>query len=378
MNFSISRDLLLDNLLIMQRGLPLRTSLPILTTIKFDVREDYIILTSSNTDIAIQVLIDNKDDLSIGKSGVLTIPGKFLIDIIRKATSERIEFDLIEDRIVIIKSNRSEFKLRLMDALDYPDIDFLSNDTEPLIIDAKLLKTIIKETSYAASSSEKRPILTGVNLKYKNNELLAVATNSYRLSQKNIKLRSKADDFDIVIPSTNLDELNKILDTNTSDIDVFVSHNKVLFKIDNIMFQSSLLEGTYPNTERIIPTEFPVSIPFNKDELLLAAERVSLLSPRDRDTNYNIIKLKLNSNKTVELTSNNKEIGDAQEVLLPTGDIKGSIINIAFSSRHLLDALKSFNSSEVLINFAGEVKPFVLKSLDDDSLLHLILPVRID
>lgn len=377
MNFSINRDLLLDNLLIMQRGLPLRTSLPILTNIKFDVREDHIVLTSSNTDIAIQVLLEDKD-ITIGKSGVLTIPGKFLIDIIRKATSDRIEFDLVEDRIVVIRSNRSEFKLRLMDSSDYPEIDFLSNEEEPLTIDADLLKTLVKETSYAASTNEKRPILTGVNIKFNNNNLLAVATNSYRLSQKNIKLRSNINNFDIVIPSKNLEDLTKILDTDTTDVNIYVSHNKVLFKMENILFQSSLLEGTYPNTERIIPTEFPVSIPFNKDELLLAVERVSLLSPRDKDTNYNIIKLKLNNDKSVELQSTNKEIGDANEVILPTGDVIGSIINIAFSSRHLLDALRSFNSSEVILNFAGEVKPFILKSTTDDSLLHLILPVRID
>lgn len=377
MNFSINRDLLLDNLLIMQRGLPLRTSLPILTNIKFDVREDHIVLTSSNTDIAIQVLLEDKD-ITIGKSGVLTIPGKFLIDIIRKATSDRIEFDLVEDRIVVIRSNRSEFKLRLMDSSDYPEIDFLSNEEEPLTIDADLLKTLVKETSYAASTNEKRPILTGVNIKFNNNNLLAVATNSYRLSQKNIKLRSNINNFDIVIPSKNLEDLTKILDTDTTDVNIFVSHNKVLFKMENVLFQSSLLEGTYPNTERIIPTEFPVSIPFNKDELLLAVERVSLLSPRDKDTNYNIIKLKLNNDKSVELQSTNKEIGDANEVILPTGDVIGSIINIAFSSRHLLDALRSFNSSEVILNFAGEVKPFILKSTTDDSLLHLILPVRID
>src|SRR5690554_8001280 len=185
-----------------------------------------------------------------------------------------------------------------MDSSDYPDIDFLSNDREPLTIDSELLKTIIKETSYAASTSEKRPILTGVNLKYNDNNLLVVATNSYRLSQKEVKLRSKATNFDIVIPSKNLDELSKILDNNSTDILMYVSHNKVLFKIDNILFQSSLLEGTYPNTSRIIPTEFPVVIPFNKDELLLAVERVSLLSPKDRDTNYNIIKLKLNTDHT--------------------------------------------------------------------------------
>lgn len=377
MTFSINRDILLNSLLIMQKGLPNKTPLPILTSIKFEVREDHIVLTSSNTDIAIQLLIDS-EELSIEKSGTIALPGRFLIDIIRKVTSQRIEFNLIEDRIVVIKADRSEFKLRLMDANDYPEIDFLDGTTEPLVIDANLLKTIIKETSYASATSEKRPILTGVNFKYTDNNLYVVATDSYRLSQKDIKLRSKSEDFDIVIPSKSLDELSKILDNATSDVFVYVSVNKVLFKIDNIIFQTRLLEGTYPNTARIIPTEFPVVIPFNKEDLLSAVERVSLLSPKDKETNYNIIKLKLNQNQTVEIHSTNSEIGDANEVILSSGDVKGSIINIAFSSRYLSESLRSFNSSEIIINFAGEVKPFVIKGNDDENLLHLILPVRID
>ncbi|VEU79941.1 DNA polymerase III subunit beta [Haploplasma axanthum] len=377
MTFSISRDTLLNNLVIMQKGLPNRTPLPILTTIKFEVREDHIVLTSSNTDIAIQVLVD-EDDLTITKSGVVAISGKYLIDIVRKVDSKRIEFSLIEDRIIVIKADRSEFKLRLMDANDYPEIDFLDGTTEPLTIDADLLKNIIRETSYAAAISEKRPILTGVNFKYNENKLYAVATDSYRLSQKELKLRSKSDNFDIVIPSKSLDELSKILDTATSDVHLYVSPNKVLFKIDNILFQTRLLEGAYPNTVRIIPTEFPVVIPFNKEILLSAVERVSLLSPKDKDTNYNIIKLKLNSNHSVEIHSTNSEIGDANEVVSPSADVTGSVINIAFSSRYLVEALKSFNSPEIVINFAGEVKPFVIKGTEDENLLHLILPVRID
>ncbi|MDY0277238.1 MAG: DNA polymerase III subunit beta [Acholeplasma sp.] len=377
MTFSINRDTLLNSLLIIQKGLPNRTPLPILTSIKFEVHEDYIILTSSNTDIAIQVIIED-DDLKISKSGIITIPGKYLIDIVRKVTSQRIEFSLIEDRIIVIKADRSEFKLRLMDANDYPEIDFLNETSEPLIIDANLLKNIIRETSYAAADSEKRPILTGVNFKYNDNNLYMVATDSYRLSQKELKIRSKVDSFDLVIPRKSLDELSKVLDTATSDVNMYVSPNKVLFKIDNILFQTRLLEGNYPNTARIIPTEFPVVIPFNKEYLLSAVERVSLLSSRDKDTNYNIIKLRLNNNKVVEILSTNSEIGDANEEVLPSGDVTGSIINIAFSSKYLIEALKSFNSSEIVINFAGEVKPFVIKGNEDENLLHLILPVRID
>jgi DNA polymerase-3 subunit beta len=144
------------------------------------------------------------------------------------------------------------------------------------------------------------------------------------------------------------------------------------------MFQTRLLEGKYPDTSRIVPTDFPVIIPFNKEELLAAVERVSLLSPRDRDTNYNIIKLTLRSDHVVEVSSTNPEVGDALEEITPNGRVVGSSLQIAFSSRYLIEALKSFASSDITISFAGEVRPFVLNGPLDIDLLHLILPVRID
>jgi DNA polymerase-3 subunit beta len=148
--------------------------------------------------------------------------------------------------------------------------------------------------------------------------------------------------------------------------------------MNKILFQTRLLEGTYPDTMRIIPVEFPVVIPFNKEELLAAVERVSLLSPRDRETNYNIIKMSLRPDRIVEISSTNNEVGDALEEIIPSSDAIGPMIKIAFSSRYLVEALKSFSSSEIHIQFAGEVKPFVIKGSLDVDLLHLILPVRID
>ncbi|MFA7589711.1 MAG: DNA polymerase III subunit beta, partial [Acholeplasmataceae bacterium] len=160
--------------------------------------------------------------------------------------------------------------------------------------------------------------------------------------------------------------------------ELYINPNKVLFKLKEVLFQTRLLEGTYPDTQRIIPTEFPVVIPFNKEELLSAVERVSLLSPRDRDTNYNIIKLSLRPDRIVEINSTNSEVGDALEEIIPSSDVTGEGLKIAFSSKYLVDALKSFSSNEVLIHFAGEVKPFIIKGNLDQDLMHLILPVRID
>ena len=376
MIFSVDRDVLLNQLLIVQKGLPAKTPLPILYALKFEVHEDYMLLTSSNTDVAIQVLIDDHS-LNIKEPGKVAIPGKYLIEIMRKITSQKVEFALIEDKLIVIKADRSEFKLRLMDVEDYPEIDFLDLD-DPIVLDSQLIKTIIKETNYATATSEKRPILTGVNFKYFDNHLYCVATDSYRLSQKNVKLRTHSKQFDIVIPNKSLDEMSKILDGFHDDVELFINPNKVLFKMNKILFQTRLLEGTYPDTMRIIPTDFPVVIPFNKEELLAAVERVSLLSPRDRETNYNIIKMNLRADKVVEISSTNTEVGDANEEIIPSSDVTGPMIKIAFSSRYLVEALKSFSSSEVMIQFAGEVKPFVIKGNLDQDLLHLILPVRID
>ncbi len=376
MIFSIDRDILLTQLLVIQRGLPNKTPLPILYSIKFEVHEDHIVLTTSNTDVAIQVLIDDKS-LNIEKTGKVAVPGRYLIEIMRKITSKRAEFALIEETLIVIKADRSEFKLRLMDIEDYPEIDFLDLD-DPITLDSQLIKTIIKETNFTTATSEKRPVLTGVNFRYQDNHLYCVATDSYRLSRKNVKLRTHSKTFNIVIPSKSLEELNKIIDGVREDIELYINPNKVLFKMNKILFQTRLLEGVYPDTQRIIPTEFPVVIPFNKEELLAAVERVSLLSPRDRETNYNIIRLKLRNDLIVEISSTNSEVGDALEELIPSSDVIGQEITIAFSSRYLVEALKSFSSNEVFLQFAGEVKPFVIKGEYDPDLIHLILPVRID
>jgi DNA polymerase-3 subunit beta len=151
-------------------------------------------------------------------------------------------------------------------------------------------------------------------------------------------------------------------------------HSKILFKYGNILFQSRLLEGNYPETSKLIPTEFPIVIKFNKENLATAIERASLLS--SRDGNNAIVKLNLRQDNIVEITSNSPEIGKVLEEVYPVDEIVGNPFKIAFSSKYILDALKIFNSSEVSINFTGEIRPFIIKGEYDENMLQLILPVR--
>ena len=237
---------------------------------------------------------------------------------------------LIENKVLLIRSDRVEYKLHTMNVEDYPEVNFLENNT-PIKFSAALLKEIIKETNYATSELEKRPILTGVNFKYEDKKLYCVATDSYRLSQKIVDVDHEMEPFNIVIPNKSLDELAKILDYSDGEVEFYIAQNKVLFKIDNILFQTRLLDGVYPDTLRIIPTEFPLSIKFNKNDLLKSVERVSLLSPKERDNQYNIIKLSVKKDQSVEIASTNSEIGDAHEAIIPAEGIDELISHLVLN-----------------------------------------------
>ena len=379
MNLTINREVLLSNLNTVSRGLPSKTPLPILTGIKLYATETDLFMTSSNSDISVEVDITDAS-LIITEPGQTVVPGKFFIDIIRKINSKIINLYLSDDKILVIRADRGEYKLHIMDPLDYPQIDLISLEN-PLTLDANKFSNIIKETVFAASSQEKKPILTGVNFKNENGDLIATATDSFRLAQKKISI-PEYNDFNITVPSKSLEELTKVIDNDIEIINLYLSNNKLLFQFKNVCFQTRLLDGNYPDTSRLIPREFSNVLKFNKDELIDAVERVSLLSPRDKEKEkeltYSIIKLAINTDRLIEISTTNASVGDAKEELIPTGlDVTSQLI-IGFSARYLIEALRSFISTEISINFSGEIRPFIIRGEKDENLTQLILPVRMD
>ena len=372
MNFQINKDILLSSLIIAQKALSNKTPNPALQGIKLDVLNDHLVITTSNSDIAIKLVVKDSS-LVIKKQGSVLIPGKYFIEIIRKLDGLKVVISSIIDNMIRIEADRSDITLNMMDIDDYPELEF-SEKVKSIKINVRTLKTIIRQTAFATSSIENRPILTGVNFKIDGNKLTAIATDSYRLSQKQIELNEVYEPLNIIIPGRSLDELIKVLENNNEMVELHFDQSKILFKYKNLLFQSRLLEGNYPETSKLVPTEFPIVIKFNKETLSTAIERASLLS--SRDGNNAIVKLQLRQDNIVEITSNSPEIGKVLEEVYPVDEIVGSPIKIAFSSKYILDALKIFNSSEITINFTGEIRPFIIKGDYDENMLQLILPVR--
>ena len=379
MNLTIEREILLENLNIVSRGLPSKSPMPILTGIKLYVTETDLFLTASNSDISVEADVTDKS-LVINETGQTVVPGRFFIDIIKKINSKKINLYLSDDKVLIIKADRGEYKLHVMDPLDYPKMDFVALEN-PLELESDVLKSVIKETVFATANTEKKPILTGVNFKHQTGKLIATATDSFRLSQKIITI-PEYKDFNITIPSKSLDDMLKAIDNYNGNISLYFSNNKLLIAYKNICFQTRLLDGNFPDTSRLIPNDFPIIVKFNKDELIDAVERVSLLSPRDKEREkeitYSIIKLSIKKDRTVEISTNNASVGDAKEELLPTSIETTNPINIGFSSRYLIEALRSFISTEISLNLSGEIRPFIIRGDKDANLTQLILPVRME
>jgi len=372
MNFSIQTEVLLNNLLISQKALSTKTPAPYLQGIKLEVNENELVLLTSNSDISIKLSIKD-ESLNIESTGEILIPGRVFVDFIKKLDKGIVEFSVVDNNVLKIHSHNTDLSLNLLNVDDYPEINFYLNDL-PIKLESKIMKSVIRQTTFAASSVENRPILTGVNIRVENDKLIAIATDSFRLSQKKIDIQKNFEDMNVVIPSKSLDELSKVLEMDLDEILIHLNSKSIVFEYGNILFQSRLLEGNFPETSRLIPVEFPIILKFKLDDLAIAVERASLLSIKD---NYNsIVKLSLKPNDEVEITSNSPEIGKVVEEIDPIEKVSTTPIKIAFSSKYFLDALKTFNSSEVYVKFTGEIRPFIIEGTDDQGLIQLILPVR--
>ena len=372
MNFSINREILLQNLTNVSKALSSKIQMPGLAGIKFEVYSDHMLLTASNNEISIQTCINDLSILKINEPGEFVVQGKYLLEIIRKTTSESVEFVSFEENTIKILANKSNFTLNCLQLESFPSISFADSALN-VTLDAINVKQMIRKTAFATSISESRPILTGVSFTCKDNKIEFIATDSFRLAKKYIANNNNYPNINIIIPGRSLEELFKILEDIDEKVEIHCTSTKALFKYRNILFQTRLIDGVYPNIEQLIPSKFITEVTFNKEELISSIERAAIFVTSEMS---NIIKMTLNSNGNVELASTTNQIGVAREELTPLNCTDAFHFEIAFSAKYFLDALKAIDSQNITIHFTGEIKPFTITGDKDFNLIQLILPVR--
>ena len=371
MKLKIKKDLLLDGLNKVSKALSNKSLVPVLQGIKFDLTKKGLVLMASDNDITIEVTLEATEDMEIEREGSIIIQGKYILDIVRKLPDEYINIEVIDDVKISIYTDNSEFNLNGINKNEYPNIN-LDLSKNQLVIDAKVFKSIINQTSFAASNDESRPILTGINFKITGDIMECNSTDSYRLARRVITLSDKVEDnYNIVIPSKNLLEFIKIMDDSSETLELHIFNNKILIKYNNILFQSRLISGTYPNTANLLPDEFILNIKANVNDLYNVIDRASILAT---DKEKNIVTFEIDNNKLF-VRSTSSELGNVEEKMNIEKDTNENL-KISFVAKYMMDALKSFDDDTVSISFVGEVKPIILKSDKDEGLTQLVLPIR--
>ncbi|KKE77545.1 DNA polymerase III subunit beta [Oceanobacillus caeni] len=376
MKFIIQREQLISSVQNVMKAVSSRPVIPILTGIKIEAKEHGITLTGSDSDVSIESYIPREEDGNVNveqiEEGNIVLQAKYFPDIVRKLPEKTVEIESDPNLKVTIRSGKAEFILNGQDADEYPQLPTIQTD-DSFEIPIDLLKGMIKQTVFAVSTMETRPILTGVNLNLSNNVLKFVATDSHRLASREVPISNTNLEFkNIVVPGKSLNELNKILVDSEETVEISVTNNQILFRTKYLNFLSRLLDGNYPETARLIPEQYKTQIQVKTKELLSTIDRASLLAKEERN---NVVRLTTQESQLIEISSNSPEIGNVTEEIMAQL-MEGEELKISFSSKYMIDALKAIEYDEVSIAFTGAMRPFVIRPVNDDSILQLILPVR--
>lgn len=377
MQFSIKRSLFIKNLNDVQRAISSKTTIPILTGLKLVLTEAGLMLTGSDADISIEAFIsadDEKNELEVGSTGSIVLPAHFFGEIVKKLPEDTLTLEVKDNFQTELRSGPAAFTINGLDANNYPNLPVIDTDKQ-VVLDAAVLKQLIAQTVIAVSNQESRPILTGIHLVLANQELLAVATDSHRLSQRKIQLDIDADiHYDVIIPGKSLVELSRTLGDDVENVEMRIAENQVLFVAGTTSFYSRLLEGNYPETSRLIPISSSTQVEFNAPQLLSAIERASLLS---HESHNNVVKLALDpATNKVTIYGNSPDVGNVEESLNGQ-NLSGEELEISFNPDYMKDALRSFGQTEIRVAFTSALRPFTLVPTEDaDHFIQLITPVR--
>lgn len=372
MRFIVKRDEFLKALLIAGRAVNSKSSaMPILANFKFVLNDEGLFVTGSNYELTIQTripyFINDVEVIRNAEEGATLINAKIITDMARKIDSEEISIEVIDQTIALISGGKIRYNLNCIKADEYSDIDLEPTGTK-LQLTKLDFSSLVSQTAFAASTKEQRPILTAMHLEAAEGLLTATTTDSARMARKQIHVDPEMN-FSANVPAKMMVEVDHLLE-GSDKVDIAFSDKKALFTFENTVVATRLVAGEYPNTKNIVPRITNYSLEINASDLAKAIDRVNILSI-DRE---NVVDLNMNGD-IVEISAKSTQVGSASEKL-DMFKFEGNNLQISFNSEFVLSAIRAIGSEDVTFLFVGEMKPFVIKNVNDDSVIQIVTPVR--
>lgn len=324
-------------------------------------------LQGNDFELGIRLTIDG----DIKEPGTLVVGSRYFQELIRKLPGDTIElYKPEEGNSLTITSGSSEFNLVTLHPDDFSLVEQI-HDQDHVNIDSFAMKELIDLTNYAAATDEDRPVFTGALLEIKENEVTMVATDTHRMAVKKITIDEPATTpMRAIIPTKTLAEVSRLLPTdNPAMINIIWNRTQIVFNFESIYIISRLIEGTYPEYEKVIPSQFDSSAVIDRREFAGAVDRVSLLA---KDISYNVIRYDWSENN-VTLSTQNTEIGMAKEDVAV--EFKGTPFTISFNGRYISDILRHSTGDNIHL-FLKQNGPVVIRQDNNPNYTYVVTPVR--
>ena len=339
-------------------------TLPILSCILFEAKKGLLKIKATNLDFGAEVSIPAK----VIEEGILAVPGNVVANFIENISDRTVLLEEKENNLTIT-TERNKTIIKTQNHSDFPNIP--NPNKEFLVkINAKDFINGLASVWYSASTSTIKPELSSIYIYEQNEEIIFVATDSFRLAEKKIKIK-KHDNFSpVLIPNKNIQEIIRILGGLEDDLEINLSKNQLSISVNGLYLVSRLVDGVFPDYKQIIPKEFKTEITLLKQDLINSLKLAHIFSD-----NFNQISVHCLPKKNLfELKTKNNDIGENTNQLKAA--IKGEDIDINFNYRYLADAFSSINADSVFLGFNGLSRPVVLNGGADKSFTYLVMPMN--
>ena len=375
MEFKINSTDLLKALSHIHGIVEVRHTLPILSNIILEAKDDKLILSSTNLDI----YCSDKIKAEVLQSGEVSVSAVTFFEIIKRLPSGSEVLMIMEEgeNEIRLTCGRSKFNLSTLKTDDFPIISDSDLSTN-FVLSADELIRIIDKTKFAVSNEETRYYLNGIFLhKAERNSiqfLRAVATDGHRLAQYDIPLPQGAEDITgIIIPKKTIYELRKVLDDANGDVSVSLNENKIKFSFNDLKVVSKVIDGTFPDYTKVIPQKNDKNFKTNNSDLKNAIDRVSAVAANE-ESKSKAIKFCIENN-SLSLSVESQSKGSANEII----DVNygGDKVDIGFNSKYIIDICNEVDGDEISISLSDSISPAIILDKTDENLFFVLMPMRI-
>jgi len=372
MNFKIDRDSFHQAITEIIRIVPSNTNSAILGGIKISADSDGLTLAASNHDIFIEkeILLSGDGSMEIYESGSIILSAKYLLELVKKMPN-MITISLVENDKIRIQSEEIKIQLSGFNPDDFPKLPELTS-TDSFKMPMDTLIQMIKQTSFAVSHNDSRPVLTGLLLSFQVNKLICAATNSHRLALSEQEIANGIKGT-YILPLQSAKELIRLFSSSSEEITLYTSDRYLIFKSHDITFYSRLIEGTYPNVTILIPEEAKTTIIIERNQLLKGIDRACLFA---KDSRNNNVKLELTDESNILISSYSNDLGKIEEVQQIKSVSGKKNLVISLDGSFIMDALKAISEELVSLSFSGSMRPVLIQPVESCTQKHLVSPVR--